>query len=145
MERTTLNYLGEFKRHFFECEKGNRWSECEWKNEEGYWQGKLISKDNSFCGFSGCIENDHKIRLVKSLDGESEECKIFQKDWFRSIYKENIIIETELIKEENGYKFWKMLDSNKAEYWNITPISGSKPSGGYSNKGYIESIKHQSF
>lgn len=145
MARTILNYSGEFKRHFFECEKGNRWSECEWKNEEGFWHGNAVSKDDSFCGFSGCKNDDHKIKLVKTLDGESEECIDFQNGWFRSIYKENIIIETFLKKEENGYKFWKMLDSNGGEYWNITPSNQRRPGGGYSSKEYIEDIKGQSF
>lgn len=78
--------LGEMVRHFFECEKGNKWSECEREDEKGFWQGKLISKDNSNCFFSGCLEYDHKIKLVESLDGYSEECEEFQKDWFHSIY-----------------------------------------------------------
>ncbi len=88
MKRTIINYLGPFKRHFFECDKGNRWSECEWKNEDGYWQGKKISKDKCYCFFSGCKEHNHKITLVKTLEGNSKECLVFEKDWFRSISHE---------------------------------------------------------
>lgn len=78
--------FGNWRRYFFECEKGNRWSECEWEDEKGFWRGKLVSKNNSHCFFSGCLEYDHKIKLVEVLDGYSEECEEFVRDWFYSIY-----------------------------------------------------------
>lgn len=79
--------MGGMTRHFFECEEGNRWSECEWGNDKEFWQGKHISKDGSYCFFSGCLEHNHKIKLVESLAGHSEECEQFEKDWFHSVYK----------------------------------------------------------
>jgi len=79
----------EYTRHYYECEKGNRWSECEWENEKEFWKGNAVSKDNSFCFFSGCKEEDHKIKLVKSLDGNSEESKEIESEWFRNVYKDH--------------------------------------------------------
>lgn len=94
MTRPILNHTGEFKRHFFECDKGNRWSECEWKDEDGK-EANRISPDGSYCGIRGCIDNEHKIKLVKILDGKSNECADFVHNWFRSVYKENIILKAE--------------------------------------------------
>lgn len=135
-----------YTRHFYKCDKGNRWSECEREETKGFFQGKECSADGSYCGFSGCIDNDHKIKLVKSLDGDSQECADFVHNWFRSVYAENVIRkdETILVKHENGYNFWKLFDSNEKEYWNITPDTQPIPGGGYA-KEYIEGIKHQSF
>lgn len=69
------------RRHFFECEKGNRWSEPEW-DDPSMNSLTMDSKDGDICGFSGCERNDHKIKLVKSLDNDDPAGN----DWFRSVH-----------------------------------------------------------
>ncbi|KKM23962.1 hypothetical protein LCGC14_1609940 [marine sediment metagenome] len=62
------------KRHYFECENGARWSECEWDSHESPY-----SKDGDWCNVSGCKENDHKIKLVKTDDNHHKS----KYRWFR--------------------------------------------------------------
>lgn len=69
------------KRHFFECGKGNRWSEPEWDDPKMNIL-TLDSKDGDTCGFSGCEINDHKIKLVKSLDNDDLDGS----GWFRRVH-----------------------------------------------------------
>lgn len=55
-------------------------------------------------------------------------------------------MKPQLIKNENGYNFWKMQSPRGNTYWNITPDTETHPPlSGYSNKEYIEEIKHQQF
>ncbi len=70
------------KRKYYECEKGNRWTESVWGNEHD-----LTSKDGGYCGFSGCKDNDHKIKLVKSFKGNSPEDNKNKHKWFKSVYR----------------------------------------------------------
>ncbi len=59
-------------RYCFECEKGMRWSEWEKPSQ-------IQTKTGNYCRFSGCLENDHKIKLVKVLDSEDKSID----GWFR--------------------------------------------------------------
>ena len=54
------------KRFCFECEKGMRWSEWEKPSQ-------MRTKTGDYCRFSGCLENDHKIRPVKVLESDDRE------------------------------------------------------------------------
>jgi len=60
----------------YECARGRRWSEvviasyCPKRD-------KSVTKDGDFCNFSGCLEKDHKIKIVR----ETEDVPV---DWFRA-------------------------------------------------------------
>jgi hypothetical protein len=80
--------MGAYKRYYYQCDMGNRWSECEWESHKAFF-GKAgqVSDDGADCYFSGCEEHDHKIKLIKVLDGHGEESNQFGYEWFKSIYK----------------------------------------------------------
>lgn len=65
-----------FKRYWFECENGRRWTEADLN-------GQASTKDGDTCNFSGCL-NDHKVKLVKvtintGVFSAAEEAE----EWFR--------------------------------------------------------------
>ncbi|NOQ21617.1 MAG: hypothetical protein GQ565_03060 [Candidatus Aegiribacteria sp.] len=53
--------------------------------------------------------------------------------------------KTKLLKTENGYDFWYHHNPPCGSWWNITPAGSGEPDGGYTNRAYIEGMKHQSF
>ena len=62
----------DFVRYYFECENGRRWTEIDL-----YVQ--VSTKDGDICNFSGCLQ-DHKVKLVKTMDNTSDNDKF---TWFR--------------------------------------------------------------
>lgn len=68
--------FGNFKRYWFECENGRRWTEVDL-------DGQLSTKDGDTCNFSGCL-NDHKVKLVKKTINTGVFCAAEEADmWFR--------------------------------------------------------------
>ncbi len=85
-----MKYLA---RNYYECEKGRRWSETVIEDQRRKGKGacgkfdytvkKNNTKDGDFCKFSGCPENDHKVKLVKSVPWERDEKTSEGHYWFR--------------------------------------------------------------
>ena len=68
--------FGSFKRYWFECENGRRWTEADL-------YGQLITKDGDICNFSGCLQ-DHKVKLVKTTINTGVFIAAEEADlWFR--------------------------------------------------------------
>ena len=118
-----MKYLA---RNYYECEKGRRWSECvttshiTGKSCTGEKIDRTVksqnTQDGDFCAFSGCLENDHKVKLIKSVPWEEDEKSDEKYNWFRGYNPMDIEkIKKAIKKYKTVYEKSKKKKSDKSD------------------------------